>query len=576
MPSKLVKALSTASNLPEDLVARTLMPAKQRSHGDFSFPCFVIAKELKVDPVKAAESLATKVTLPENIERLEVLGPYINFFRKRSQFVAEVLARPDADLKSGIAAEQQTAKTVIIEYSSPNIAKPFHIGHLRTTLIGHSLDRIYRYLGYNVVSINHLGDWGTQFGFVFAGCHLWGRPENATIFDLVEIYIRATTLRKQQDEGCVPSEHADKPEINELAKEYFRNLEAGQQDAVDFWQWCLDISLDYLKKLYARLGVHFDFYTGESFYRNKLESVEAQLRESGILVDSKGALGVDLGKKLGFVRVFSEDGRSLYITRDLATADYRLKTFNPDKVLYVVGAPQTLYFQQLIAILKKMNHPMAERMVHVSYGNVPGISTRASKGSTDRIWLDALLNEAHDRAKEAYQGQVEKRPSEVDETIVAESVGLGAVFFNYLSRTNVKEFHFSWEEALNFQGDTGPYVQYALARLNSIEDRAKAQGLVPAEKFNPEHLVDDDAYRIVCLLSQFTELVQKAAAEYEPYHVANFVLELARAVSEGYSKLRVLGQDRELAEARLALFAATKKTLKIGLALLGVPAIERM
>lgn len=576
MRSQLVSAISHAASLPEESVSKTLGPAKQRSHGDFSFPCFIIAKELKIDPAKAAKDLAEKIELPENIEKLQVLGPYINFYRKRSSFIKEVLEETYLERQLELRFGRIKGKTVIIEYSSPNIAKPFHIGHLRTTLIGHSLDLIHRYLGYNVVSINHLGDWGTQFGFVYAGCLLWGRPANATIFDLVELYIRATTLRKQQDEDKVPEDQRDKPVINELAKDYFRNLEANQSDAVEFWQWCLDISLEYLKKLYSRLGVNFDHYSGESFYRDKLENVEAQLRESGILVDSKGALGVDLGKKLGFVRVFSDDGRSLYVTRDLATADYRLKTFNPEKVLYVVGAPQTLYFQQLIEILKLMKHPIAERMLHVSYGNVPGISTRASKGSEDRIWLDALLNEAHERAKEAYQGQVEKRPSEINETNVAEAVGLGAVFFNYLSRTNVKEFHFSWEEALNFQGDTGPYIQYALARLNSIEDKAKDQNLVPDKDFSPEHLVDDEAYRIVTILAQFPDILEKASSDYEPYHVANFVLELARAVSEGYSKLRVLGQDKDISQARLALFSATKKALKTGLGLLGVPVVERM
>lgn len=576
MHPELIKAISSASLLPEDLIAKTLMPAKQRSHGDISFPCFVIAKNLQVDPAKAAKDLAAKIVLPENIERFEILGPYINFFRKRSSFVSEVLNANKEGSEQLNIRQKRLEQTVIIEYSSPNIAKPFHIGHLRTTLIGHSLDRIYRFLGYKVVSINHLGDWGTQFGFVFAGCQLWGRPEKATIFELVDIYIRATTLRKQQDQAEVPAEHKDKPEVNELAKEYFRKLESGDKEALEFWQWCLDISLDYLKKLYNRLGVHFDFYSGESFYRDKLNAVESDLRKSGALVDSEGALGVDLGKQLGFVRVFSEDGRSLYVTRDLATADYRHKTFNPEKVLYVVGAPQSLYFKQLIAILKKINHPIADKMVHVSYGNVPGISTRASKGSEDRIWLDALLNEAHERAAEAYQSLAEKRPAQVDQEVVAEAVGLGAVFFNYLSRTNIKEFHFNWEEALNFQGDTGPYIQYALARLNSIEEKAKEQGLVAAQSFDPEQLVDDEAFRIITILSQFSETLEKAAADYEPYHVANYILELARAVSEGYSKLRVIGQEKSLAEARLALFDATKKVLKTGLNLLGVPAIDRM
>lgn len=574
MCPELINALVEASGLTTELVESALVPAKQLSHGDFSFPCFVIAKALQTDPVKAAKDLGTKIKLPVNIEKFQVVGPYVNFFRAREPFLKQVLTPSKAEKTAEVIERRH--KTVIVEYSSVNIAKPFHIGHLRTTLIGHSLDRIFRALGYKVISINHLGDWGTQFGFVFAGCHLWGRPKQASIFDLVELYVRASNLRKQQDAGEVPSEHKDTANVNTLAREYFLRLEAGDAEALEFWQWCLDISLVYLKSLYARLGVHFDYYTGESFYRDKLQSVEEQLRQSGVLTESKGALGVDLGKPLGFVRVFSEDGRSLYITRDLATAEYRVKTWNPEKILYVVGAPQTHYFQQLKAILAKIKHPAAESMTHVAYGNVPGISTRASKGSEDRIWIDALLNDAKERALDAYRNQVEKRPAEVDVESVAEAVGKGAIFFNYLSRSNIKEFNFSWEEALNFQGDTGPYVQYAVARLNSIAARATEEGILLDGEVDASLLVDDDAYKIASVISRFEQELERAARDFEPQHVANFVLELARAVSESYSKLRVLGQEANIAKARLALFNRAREILTQGLELLGVPVVARM
>ncbi len=576
MEQQLISSIAQATGLDQSIVEKSLGTPKQLSQGDFAFPCFIIGKNKGIDPHKAAHEVAAAIKLPENIEKFEVVGPYINFFRKRSHFV-------NAVLKDGLGIElseekqqQLSSQTLILEYSSPNIAKPFHVGHLRTTLIGHSLDKIYRFLGYNVISINHLGDWGTQFGFVYAGCELWGQPEEASIFELVELYIKATTLRKAQEAKEVPEEDKDKPDVNELAREYFRKLEAGDSDAIDFWEWCLDISMQYLNKLYARLGVHFDFNTGESFYRDKLKDIEELLKNSGVLENSKGSLGVDLGKELGFVRVFSDDGRSLYVTRDLATADYREKNFKPDKILYVVGDPQSLYFKQLIAVLKKINHPVADKMVHVSYGNVPGISTRASKGSQDRIWLDALINEAHERAKEAYLNQVEKRPEEVDEVLIAESVGLGAVFFNYLCRSNIKEFHFSWEEALNFQGDTGPYIQYALARLYSIERKAEEQGIAACKDFDASLLTDDASYKLVNLISRFIETVEKSAATYEPYYVANLVLDIARAFSEAYKSLRVIGQEKAIAEARLALFARTREVICNGLGMLGVPAVERM
>jgi arginyl-tRNA synthetase len=524
-------------------------------------------------PPACAEELAKTLVLPAGIERSQVVGPYLNFFVERKTFAKEVLARilsGGSPLK--VAAQK---KKFIVEYSSPNIAKPFHIGHLRTTLIGHSIDRILRSLGHEVISVNHLGDWGTQFGFVYAGCKLWGRPAEENIFELVDMYVRASALRRAQEEKTVPAEDLDKPDVNQMARDYFLKLEADDPEATEFWQWCLDISLKYLKDLYQRLGVHFDHYTGESFYRKKLGAVEKMLRESGILEDSRGALGVDLGKQLGFARVFTED---------LATADYRHKTYAADKILYVVGAPQSQYFKQLIEIFKRMKHPVGDTMVHVSYGNVPGISTRKSSGKDDRIWLHSLLDEAHERALEAYRSQVVKKaddgttpvPAVADEETLAEAVGLGAIFFNYLCRTNVKEFNFSWEEALSFQGDTGPYVQYAVARINSIEAKAAQTGITPLATCDTSALTDDSAHQVMSLLSRFQDVVELSAEDYEPNHVASYVLDLAKSFSGAYRNLRVIGEPPEVAAARLTLFRAVKDTLKVGLGLIGVPVVERM
>ncbi len=575
MNQNLISAIVSATSLTNEQVAKTLVQPKEFAHGDFSFPCFILAKEWKVAPPECAKKLQGLLALPEEIEKSEVVGPYLNFFLKRDNFAKKVIcdilqAKTDAG-KGG-----ENKETVLIEYSSPNIAKPFHIGHLRTTLIGHSLDRIYRYLGYNVISMNHLGDWGTQFGFVWAGCELWGRPENPTIFELVDIYIRASALRKAQDEQKVPEEDADKPNVNEMARGYFRRLEADEPEAIQFWQMCLDVTLDYLKRLYQRLGVNFDYYRGESYYRAHLKEVEQTLRNSGILQDSRGALGVDLGKPLGFVRIFAEDGRSLYITRDIAAADDRYNNFHPDQILIVVAAPQEFYFKQFFSVMKKLNHPVAPALKHISYGNIPNISTRNGAGKDSKIWLHALLEEAHQRALDAYRNQVEKRPEGIDEEVVAESVGIGAICFNYLSRSNIKEFNFTWEEALNFQGDTGPYVQYALARLNSIENKAAQEGLVASENFDASLLTEKEAHIMVSLLSKFHDTIQLAANEHEPYHLALYVLELARTFSSAYKALRVVGQPKEIAQARLALFVATKYVLHRGLTLIGVPPVERM
>lgn len=574
MRDAIVEALVAVSGLDAPAISKVLTRSTQVEHGDFAFPCFLVAKNLKLAPPDCAKKLAAEIKLPPGVSKAEAAGPYLNFFLDRAQASKELVSKILAS-RFEVAKAAPRSEAIVIEYSGVNIAKPYHVGHLRNIIIGRALDRIHRHLGYNIVSINHLGDWGTQFGFVWAGCELWGRPAEETVDGLVALYRKATGLKEAQETKNVPAEDADKPDVNEMARAYFKRLEDGEQEAFDFWKWCLDISLEYFKKLDHRLGVFFDYYMGESFFRDKLDAVESMVRGSGILEESRGALGVDLGKQLGFARVFAEDGRSLYITRDLAAADYRDKTFKPEKILYVVDARQSLHFKQIVAIFDKMKHPVAKKIVHIPYGHVPGITTRGS-ADQDRTSLKALLDEAHERAKEAYRSEVSKKPEGLDEEVVAEAVGMGAVFFNYLCRSNIKDFHFSWEDALNFQGDTGPYIQYALARLNSIEAKAKEEGLQTSQEFDASVLADDDSYGLVFLLSKFEPAIAKAAAEYEPYHVANYVLDLAKAFSGVYRKLRVIGEEKNVAEARLALFMAVRNTIHTGLSLIGVPPVDRM
>ena len=575
MFSSLIDSIIKATDLSREVISKILVRSNDIDHGDYALPCFLLAKEWKKSPPECAAHLASIVALPKEFIKTEAAGPYCNFFLNRSEFsskcISEILTKA-----SEYGRADNSDKTYIVEYSSPNIAKPFHVGHLRATLIGLALDRMYRHLGYKVIAINHLGDWGTQFGFVYAGCKIWGKPERPTIDDLVDRYRQANALRKAQDEKSVSPEDTSKPEINAMAREYFVRLEAGDSEATEFWKWALDISMEYYLKVYKRIGAHFDHYTGESFYRDKLDKVENDLRSAGILSDSKGALGVDLGKKLGFVRVFTEDGRSLYITRDLATADYRYHTYNPDKVIMVIGNPQELYLRQLFAILEMMKHPIAGKLTHVSFGYVPGISTRKAVAGDERISLGDLLDDAHDRALEAYRREVEKRPEGLDENKVAESVGLGAVFFDYLARTNIKDFHFDWDTALNFQGDTGPYILYALARMNSVEAKAKEAGLNAPLKPSGDLLKEDDAYRLISLLSRFQSVIEKATTENEPYHVALYALEIAKTFSAAYRSLRVMGEEKPLAEARLSLFKATKQVLTLAITLIGMQPIDRM
>jgi arginyl-tRNA synthetase len=566
--NSLVAAIAENTGVKQHEIARLMEKPKNREHGDLAFPCFILAKLWKSSPPSCAERLKAEIKLPHGFSAVQAVGPYLNFKFDRSFFIQntlrEILLPSDA---------RKVAKTVIVEYSSPNIAKPFHVGHLRATLIGNCLDRIYRHLGWRTISINHLGDWGTQFGFVWAGCKLWGFPEKPTVTSLVELYRRATALKSTQEENEVNPAETQYPDINEMARSFFLDLEKGEEYAVQFWQQCVNTSLEYLKATYKRLDITFDHYTGESFYSDKLEGMKQLLDASGLLVQSQGALGVDLGEQLGFARIFTPDGRSLYLTRDLATAKYRAETFNFDKSIYVVGAPQALHFQQLKAVLRALKLDYADKLVHVAFGHVLGMKTR---GGGDFIELNEFLDEAYERALDAYRTQVTKRPEGLDEREVAHAVALSAILFSNLSRTNIKDVTFKWEHALEFQGDSGPYLLYACARINGIKEKASAIGVEFDLHVDFAALAEDSAYELVQKLAEFDEVLEHAAEENEPSILANYALELAKTFSQAYLDLKVIGEELKVAKDRLALFEAARAVLSTSLKLLGIEPLERM
>jgi arginyl-tRNA synthetase len=563
----------------------------KEKRGEFALPCFPFSK-IKGQPAnQISESIASffsdsKQAIAQFISTAQATGPYVNFFCNRSALIPTLLERL---LVEGGLPWTSNKSTVILEYSSPNIAKVFHVGHLRTTLIGSALERALKHAGYNVITINHLGDWGTQFGFVWAGSVLFGQKltssglntnsedfklaPTTTVDDLVSLYVRANNLRKSQDVGAeLP---LSGPTVNEMARSFFLKLEEGEHSAVVFWETCLKISIEYFKKMYARLGVNFDYFTGESFYRSMLGEVEELIRKSGILQESDGALGVDLGEQLGFVRIFAEDGRSLYITRDIAAAIYRHNTFKPKQILYVVASQQSLHFAQLKGVLKKMDHPSADEIVHIPFGMVPGMSSR----SGGAISLGGFLDEASTRALEVYRTEVNKRPEGLKEEDIAEKVAIGATYFYFLSHSNTKDFHFRWEEALNFKGDSGPYLQYALSRLNSIKDNAQAEG-ISWENDSPtdfsQLIESSEGYELLLHLTGFDETIEKVITNYELVGLAQYLLDLAKLFSKAYLKLRVIGEIPAKAKAHLALFSATHRILCRGLEILGVPLVERM
>ncbi len=571
--SSVAQAVAEATGLELELASKAIETPKNPQMGDLALPCFELAKRVGIAPPKFADELSKKLSHISGISQIKAVGPFLNFFFDRAPLAQHILDSLPASATTSLAENKTDLPATIIEYSSPNIAKPFHVGHLRATLVGGCLDKVYRFAGQNVVSINHLGDWGTQFGFVWAGCSIWGKPDSPTVKQLVELYKKATGI-KQRQEAATPDEEAKSyPDVNAAARAYFIDLEKGERYAVDFWQWCLDISLAYFKTTYHRLNISFDHYTGESFYFEMLDGVRNRLELAGILQSSQNALGVELGEPLGFARVFTPDGRSLYLTRDIAAAEYRKQTFRFGKAVYVVGAPQTLHFQQLKGVLKALGHEWEEQMVHVPFGTVLGMKTR---GEGEIVELNDLLDEAFEEALTSYREQVQKRPEGLDEKAVAEAVALAALVFGMVSRNRLKDVQFSWKHALEFQGDTGPYLLYAYARINGIRDRALAAGITPAPTLTVSFLLDDNSYSLVSVLGKFTETIQHTIEENEPSYLAGYALELAKSFSKAYLELKVLGEEPALASNRLGLFLATQEVLGVCIDLLGMSRLERM
>ncbi len=568
----LAEAISSSTGLKAAEITTLFEKPKNPSHGDISLPCFSLAKNLKSSPQASPQELAQKIkdssVLPDEIISISQIGPFLNFKLNYNLLAKSILN----DANNSLAYRANTlSETLIVEYSSPNIAKPFHVGHLRATLIGNSLDRMYRYAGFKTESINHLGDWGTQFGFVWAGCQLWGTPKEYTVKNLVALYKKATSLKEEQEK--TPPENPSE-EVQSIARNYFLNLEKGEKEAVTFWKKCVDVSLDYLKATYTRLGVSFDHYLGESFYSDKLEAFENELREKNLLEDSEGAKGVQLGDQLGFARISTPDGRSLYLTRDLAAAEYRYNRFRFSKSIYVVGSPQSLHFKQMKEILSRMRKPYADSILHVAFGHVLGMKTR---GEGSAIELNDFLDEAFERAMTAYHSQVSKRPEGLNENEVAEKVARSAIIFSTLNRTNIKDVQFNWDDALSFQGDSGPYLLYAYARINSIVEKAEVHGISPSgSSLSEKTLETPEAKNLLKCIMEFEPALDTALESNEPMHMCSYALDLSKQISKAYLVLKVIGEEKEIAESNLQLFIAAKNQLGKTFKLLGFEPLEKM
>lgn len=520
---------------------------------DFCVPCFKFAKLLRKSPAAIAAEAAAAISVDGMT--VEALNGYLNFTVDRKAFVENAFAAERGGYKP------LAGKTVCIDYSSVNIAKPFHIGHLMTTVIGGSLYKIYKALGANVVGINHLGDWGTQFGGLISAYKRWGsesRLDERGLDELLELYVRYHN-ESEKDE-----------EIAKEAREWSKKIENGDAYAVVLFEKFKAITLEQAKKVYKRLNIEFDSYLGESFYVDKVAGVERRLNSKGLLTTSEGAEVVALGDDMPPAIIRRSDGASLYIARDLAAAYYRHENYNFDKCLYVVASHQALHFKQLFKVLELMGEPWADDMVHVSYGmvSVEGMSLSTRRGNV--LYLSDVLDAAVEKAAAII---AERNPDLKDKNTVAESVGVGAVVFDALYDGRLKDKNFSLADALNFDGETGPYVQYTHARCRSV--LAKAGYKTGAVKIDCAQLLDDEAYEVVKLLADFDETVYSAAVKFEPSIVSRRLVKICQAFNRFYNVDRIMcGGDAE--KARLALTARVADTLEYGLSLVLLDAPEKM
>ncbi|AHY16742.1 arginine--tRNA ligase [Streptococcus iniae] len=562
MDTKTLIASEIAKVVPEleqEKIYSLIETPKNSEMGDLAFPAFSLAKLLRKAPQMIAAEIAEKIDA-SSFEKVVALGPYINFFLDKSLISKNVLHSVIKEKSDYGQQHIGDGQNVTLDMSSPNIAKPFSVGHLRSTVIADSIGHIYSKLGYNAIRINHLGDWGKQFGMLIVAYKLWGDHdaiEANPIDELLKLYVR------------INAEAEENPDLDEQARQWFKKLEDGDKEAWDLWQWFRDESLIEFNRIYDKLDVSFDHYHGEAFYNDKMDEGIQILEEKNLLKESKGAQIVDLEKyDLPPALIKKSDGATLYITRDMATAMYRQRTFNFVKNIYVVGQEQSHHFKQLKAVLKEMGFDWSDDMIHVSFGLVTKNKKKLSTRKGNIIRLEPTLDEAVSRALSQIEA---KNPNLEDKEEVAHAVGVGAVKFYDLKTDRDNGYDFDLEAMVSFEGETGPYVQYTYARIQSILRKAE---FTPNEEASYA-LKDTESWEIIKLLQNFATSIERAADKYDPSIIAKYAIQLAQAFNKYYAHTRILDENPER-DSRLALCFATATVLKEALRLLGVQAPEKM
>lgn len=531
--------------------------------GDYAFPCFKLSKIFRKSPNMIAEELAQKLEKTAVIDKIINLSGYVNFFVDRETWAKSVISRVVTEKENFGRSDYGQKRNTIVEFSSPNIAKPFHIGHIRTTVIGHSLYRLYDFMGFNAIAINHLGDYGTQFGKLIVAYKSWGDRaviESNPISELLKIYVR---FHDEADQN---------PELEEEARGWFKKLENKDPEATELWQWMRDISLKEFNRVYDLLGIKFDSFAGESFYSDKMPAAVQLIEDKGLLKDSEGAKIVDL-EPYGMppALIMKKDGSTLYITRDIAAAIYRKETYDFYKNIYVVGTPQELHFRQWGKILELMGFEWAKDCIHVQFGTVSLEDGVLSTRSGRVVFLEDVLNRAIEQTKAII---MQKNPDleNIDET--AKQVGVGALVFQELSNSRIKDYQFSWERTLSFEGETGPYVQYSYARCCSLIEKSE---------FEPSTDIDfsiiarnPDAMEIVRVLTSFDDVLMRSLNRNEPHHIARFVLDLSQAFNKFYHDNHILSETEDVQKAYISLVESVKNGIHNALYLLGMESPQKM
>lgn len=563
---EIANAIAKVTNLDSKELENYIEIPPNSDLGDYAFPCFKLAKDLRKAPPMIANDIKENIEIDKSIvERIDVVGGYLNIFINKETLVKTVLEEVAANKEKYGSSNVGEGKNVVIDYSAPNIAKPFHIGHLRSTVIGGALYKIYNFLGYNSVGINYLGDWGLQFGKVIAGISLWKDEydfKNDEMASILKTYIRFN------------KEEKDNPELTDMARACFKKLEDGDEETVKAWEHIRRISLENYEKTYKLLNSKFDSYNGEAYYNDKMDPVVEELKSKGLLKESQGAQVVDLEEyNMPPCIIITSAGTTIYATRDLASLKDRINKYNFDKAIYVVGNEQQLHFKQVFKVLELMGYEeYAKNCVHVPFGLVvdkDGEKIGSRKGNS--VFLEDILNEAIDKVRDIMN---EKNPDIEGKDEIARKVGVGAIIFNDLSNSRIKDEIFDWDMLLNFQGETGPYIQYIYVRTRSLLEKA---GYAPKiEEIDFTKLNEKEAIDTLKQIYVFNEVIQNAADKNEPSILARYLIDLSQNFSTFYNEHKIITDDKAVQDARLFLSNAVGTVLKTGVELLGMEMPERM